>query len=219
MSIHHSSLKKFIIHHSSFIIHHSSLKKFIIIKIFTMKQTFFALLCTTFLFTACGGDGATEKNAIDTNPTDVAETLHSFFSWYGDNADRIGEIGFAVEKGGRTTLDEAKLKEYLAELKKSEYVSDDLIADETNYYHACAKIWATEPANANTVGFIDRYLCDEKAIVALYEKAPVTVTVTGNTAKAVMTVTPNNTHTFDLKKENGKWYLAKPSCTEPNVKY
>jgi hypothetical protein len=183
-----------------------------------MKQPFFALLCTALLFAACGNENA-EKPAIDTNPTDIAEALHGFFSWYGDNADRIGEIPFAIEKGGHTVLDETKLKQYLAELKKSEYVSEELITDETNYYHACAKIWANEPANANTVGFIDRYLCDANAVVSLYEKAPVTTTITGNRAKAVMTVSPNNTHTFDLKKENGKWYLAKPSCTEANVKY
>ena len=82
-----------------------------------MKQTFFALLCTTMLFAACGNDNSSEKNAIDTNPTDIAETLHSFFSWYGDNADRIENNGFTAEKGGHRVLDEAKFKQYLAELK------------------------------------------------------------------------------------------------------
>ncbi|MEY4934581.1 MAG: hypothetical protein RIS64_940 [Bacteroidota bacterium] len=188
-------------------------------KMISMKQTFFALLCTTFLFAACGGDGAAEKNAIDTNPTDVAEALHGFFSWYGDNADRIENNGFTAEQGGHRVLDEAKFKQYLVELKKSEYVSDELIADENRYYRACAKIWATEPTHKNSVGVTDRYLCDENAVVALYEKAPVTTIITGDRAKATMTVSPNNTHTFDLKKENGKWFLAKPSCGEPSVQY
>jgi hypothetical protein len=184
-----------------------------------MKQTFFALLCTALLFAACGNDNSAEKPAIDTNPTDIQEALHSFFSWYGDNADRIDHVGFTVEKGGHRTLDEAKFKQYLAELKKSEYVSDELLADEDKYYRACAKIWATEPANANSVGVMERYLCDANAVVSLYEKAPVTTTITGDRAKATMTVSPNNTHTFEMKKENGKWFLAKPSCSEPNVKY
>ena len=183
-----------------------------------MKQTFWVAFCITFLLASCGSENTAEKSAIDTNPTDVAEAIHSFFSWYGDNADRIEEIGFAVEQGSHLTLDEAKLQNYLSELKKSGFVSDELIADEQNYYHACAKIWATEPASRAT-GTEDRYLCDPKAVVLAYEKAPVTATVTGNRAKAVMTVSPNNTHTFEMKQENGKWYLAKPSCAEPNVKY
>jgi hypothetical protein len=183
-----------------------------------MKQIIFAACCMAFFLASCGNENAAEKPAIDTNPTDVAEAVHSFFSWYGDNADRIEEIGFAVEKGGHLTLDEAKLQTYLSELKKSGFVSDELIADEQNYYHACAKLWATTPAN-HSIGGSDRYLCDPNAVVLAYEKAPVTATVTGDRAKAVMTVSPNNTHTFEMKKENGKWYLAKPSCAEPNVKY
>jgi hypothetical protein len=187
-----------------------------------MKSFFGAILGIALFLTACGGentDGNTNKNAIHFDQTEIADALHSFFSWYGDNADRIGEIDFAVEKGGHLTLDNAKLQLYLAEFKKSGFVSDELIADEVKYYQACAKIWAKEPSNQSTVGLqLDRYLCDFENVSA-YEKAPANASITGDRAKVVMTVAPNNTHTFDMKKENGKWYLAKPSCAEPSVQY
>jgi hypothetical protein len=194
-----------------------------------MKQNLLAAACAALMFTACGGDKSTkkpdapaqkmEKAAPSADETAIADAIHGFFTWYNDNADRIGDIGFAIEKGAHMTLDEKKLQEYVGELKKSGFVSDELGVDETKYYQACAKIWATESLDQPTTGLaLDRYLCSFD-YVAPYDKAPVTATITGDRAKAVLALSPQDLHNFELKKEKGKWLLTKPSCAETNVKY
>jgi hypothetical protein len=195
-----------------------------------MKQNLLAAACAALMFSACGGKDkpakkmdtpakTTEKAAPSADETAITDAIHGFFTWYNDNVDRIGDIGFAIEKGKHMTLDEKKLQDYGAELKKSGFVSDELVADETKYYQACAKIWATESLDQPTTGLaLDRYLCAFD-YVAPYDKAPVTATITGDRAKAVLALEPQNLHHFELKKENGKWLLSKPSCAETNVKY
>jgi hypothetical protein len=57
----------------------------------------------------------------------------------------------------------------------------------------------------------DRYYCAQD-YVAPYNKAPIKATIAGDRAKAVLTLMANDTLTFDMKKENNKWLIAKLGC-------
>jgi hypothetical protein len=189
-----------------------------------MKPFFFA---TALLFMGCGGKNepaSTPKKADivtatvkNTDQNDITNTLHDFFAWYERVNEKLSR-DFMYEKNKHLVLDEAKMKAYFAEFKQSGFVSDEFIADEIQFYKACAKIWQTELVGDVPTGLeADRYFCAQDFVDA-YHKAPVTATIIGDRAKAVLVVAADNKLSFDMKKENNKWLLAKVNC-DSGVKY
>jgi Protein of unknown function (DUF3828) len=146
----------------------------------------------------------------------ITESLHRFFKWYTAQEVRLGKINYVNEKGKHLALDEKELKRYLAELKKSGFVSDELLANETKFLRACAKVWQTESKDEVPTGLgADRFLCAQD-FVAPYETGAVTSTVNGDKAAATLTLTgemgEKSAFQFDMVKVNGKWLLAKLGC-------
>jgi hypothetical protein len=185
------------------------------------------ILATALLLMGCGNkneSAATTKKADtvtstvrNTDQNDITNALHDFFAWYGRVNEKLSR-DFMHEKNKHLVLDEAKMKAYFAEFKQSGFVSDEFIADETKFYQACAKIWQTELVGDVPTGLdADRYFCAQD-FVDTYDKAPVTATITGDRAKALLSVAADKKLSFEMKKENGKWLLAKVNC-DSGVKY
>ena len=196
-----------------------------------MKQTIVAILCTACLFIACQNTETANNTAVTetkvvasssiSDSSAIADALHGFFTWYDANEERVGKIDYINDKGKHLTLDEKKLQVYLAELKKSGFVSDEFIADEIKFYQACAKAWQHETTDEVNTGLdADRYHCAQD-FVAPYNTAVVTSIIKGDRAHATLTLSEGGSKTdieFEMKKENDHWLLAKIGC-DMGVKY
>ena len=195
-----------------------------------IKQPIIAVLCAVYLLTACQNTETANKETIENkviaqsstnDSTAITETLHGFFSWYEANEERISKIDYINDKGKHLTLDEKQLQAYLAEVKKSGFVSDEFVADEIKFYQACAKAWQHETTDEVNTGLdADRYHCAQD-FVAPYNTGLVTSKINGDRAHAVLTLSDGAGKIdieFEMKKENEHWLLAKLGC-DMGVKY
>ena len=196
-----------------------------------MKQFALLTLVVAFFLVACNNKDAAKsaasaetKTAVANTSADslaIAEALHGFFTWYDANETRLGKIEYVNDKGKHLVLDEKQLMLYHAEIKKSGFVSDDFIADEKKFYQACSKAWANERKDEVPTGLdANRYHCAQD-FMAPYNTGVVTSTINGDRADAVLTLsagTAKSDFKFEMKKENGKWLLAKINC-DLGVKY
>ncbi len=197
-----------------------------------MKFKFLSLLFCFFCLNACKNNEAgkntvtSEIKSPTSNASDslgITESLHGFYTWYDANEEKLAKIDFIEDdKKGGSVLNEKKLQKYLAEVKKSGFVSDELIADETKFYHACAKIWVKEqPFEVHTGLESDRFLCAQDYI-APYNTGIVKSIINGDRAHATLTLkdgmNSSNDFNYEMKKENGKWLIAKLDC-DSGVKY
>ena len=97
-------------------------------------------------------------------------------------------------------------------------MSDEFVTDETKFYKACAKVWQTEQEDDVSSGLdADRYFCAQDEVEA-YNTKPVVSTINGDRAQASLMVAVESPIKFEMKKENGKWLLAKVDCNM-GVKY
>lgn len=198
---------------------------------FFVNKLIFSTLITALIFASCensmsknNNSAQTKSGTIVSDSTAIADALHNFFTWYNANSIRIDTTyKFTIEGGAHTALDEKKLQMYFSEIKKSNVVSDELIDNETKFYHACAKFWETESSKDLNTGLgADRFLCAQDYI-APYNTAAVTSIIKDNRAQATLTLKgdmPGETNAlkFEMKKENGKWLLSKLGCNS-GVKY
>ena len=161
-----------------------------------------------------------QVDVMATNTVDsvaIANTLHGFFIWYDANLERLGWTRFVDDSTGEhLLLNEDKLRGYLDDLRSSGFVSDELVIEEAAYYRACAKKWATEEKDEIPSGLsIDRFHC-AMDYIAPYPTGKVTAAIHGDRAHAVLTLTGEHGASYDfkydLKKEDGKWLLAKLGC-------
>lgn len=146
----------------------------------------------------------------------IKNTIHAFFTWYDANFERLGKIKFVTDSATHLSLNENNLQIYLAEIKKSGFVSDELIEDETRFYKACAEIWKKQKKTEIPEGLqSDRFYCAHDYI-APYNTGNVLSTINDEKASAVLSLTgkknEKNDFRFELKKENGKWLLSKLGC-------
>ena len=181
----------------------------------------FALLI--FLLAACTENSKKPEVAkpvtqmVNQDSAGIAQSLHGFFKWYADNGEQlITKYDFINISGKNPKLDEKILSDYLAEFKKTGFVSDELIDWERKFYRACAKLWATEEVGDLLSGMdADRYYCAQE-IIGDYTTASVKAKIMGERAAVTLEVKePGETSfpvEFEMKKENGKWLLAKVGC-------
>ena len=194
-----------------------------------IKSSILSVLCAIILLASCQNNSANKTDAVKagvstaSDSSAISESLRGFYTWYDVNSQRLGAINFTNNKGAHTTLDEKQLQLYLAEIKKSGLVSDELIDNETKFFHACAKLWQSEPSNEPNSGLeADRFLCAQDYI-APYNTGTVTSVINGDRAQSTLTLKGSmpgetNSFNFDMKKEKGKWLLAKLGC-DMGVKY
>lgn len=184
-----------------------------------MKYTLSAILLATVLLFSCGqsSDKSSGETAAQTLPDSVAivKTIHDFYTWYAANDTILYKIYFTDDSGEHLTLNEEKLSAYLAQFKASGYISDELIANETRFYRACAKLWQNELKAEVPSGMeADRWLCAQDYI-APYNTGKVTSTINGDRAQAKLTLSDGSysaDFTYEMVKENGKWLIAKLGC-------
>ena len=196
-----------------------------------MKLNIFIAVFIFFVAQACQNKETAKTAAIPTtkmiapdsreDSTAIADVLHGFFTWFDANQERIGKINYINDKGKHLKLDEKLLQDYLAEVKKSGFVCDEFVADEMKFYQTCSKAWQTEDKGDVPTGLdADRYHCAQD-FIAPYNTGAVTSTITGDRAKAILTLTYGDSKSdfkFDMKKEGNKWFLAKIDC-DLGVKY
>lgn len=173
--------------------------------------------------TACSDNPKTEETKVtvevaNADSAQIAASLHQFFTWYGQTGEQlIHRIDFVNTTGKHPVLNEALLREYLAEFVKSGVVSAEFVADETKFYRACAERWKNELSDEMYSGFvIDRYYCQNDGDVREFLTAPVMFRLHGERAKVRLQLDTKGTNAglkdFDMIRENGQWKLAKIRC-------
>ena len=148
----------------------------------------------------------------------ITETIHNFYKWYGANTEAVANINY-VKTGMPAKLDNAQLGAYYAMLLKTGFISQAYVdADKTYLKNLEATAWKTENVKEEPLTGLDydRFFCAQDYDINFWTAAPVGAEGLGtDMAKATMSGTeggsPREQH-FELKKENGKWLIAKIDC-------
>ena len=188
---------------------------------------FFFLAAFTLLScknTATSNTGAateelSKDNGLDDDPDLLAITdvIHNFFKWYGANVDVIEEN--YVTYGKQLKLDNTKLDAYYAKLSGSGSLSQEYFdGDRAFLKNLEANVWAKEKYEDGPPTGLDanRIFCAQDWDLDFWTSAPVYVDGLGTErVKANLTGDEGDsprTQNFELKKENGKWLIAKIIC-------
>lgn len=148
--------------------------------------------------------------------TAISDCLRGFYGWYARNEDSLRAIDFVDGKGRHLVLDRKRLDEYMAKLRSSGFVSDELIGNETRFYEACEAVWKRERKDEVPSGLsADRFHCAQDYL-APYESGVVASVVTGERAKATLTIKgemgESKELSYDMVRESGSWRIARLGC-------
>lgn len=148
----------------------------------------------------------------------INDVIHDFYKWYAEFLnDPASEINYTSEKNKHLVLDLPKLKQYLSQIKASGYISDVLINNEITALKACEELWKEESLDEPPSCLdYDRFFCAQDWDINFWTQAPVVADGLG-TEQATATMSDGDgelaqTQKFDLRKENGKWLIAKIYC-------
>ncbi len=190
-------------------------------KLLKMKHLFFmALSFLTLVACADKSKTTTEKTSpsVSSDSTEIAATIHSFFTWYDAfQRDTAHTFDITEISGKQLKINEKALKTYLGKIQKSGFVSESFIAGEFDFYKKCEKLWQNEEIDDVHSGMdADKMLCAQDWDINLWTKSPVRV-VKINDAQAKATLYASNANGdferhFELTKEKGKWLLSKIEC-------
>jgi hypothetical protein len=182
------------------------------------------LVCLMLLTWACAtGEKKTQTEktvALVANADSIgmAETLHTFFKWYGETGiTLIDQHNFVNTSAKHPTLDLSMLAQYLGEFSKSGVVSPEFIQNETIFYRACSLAWQDENSGELITGFdADRYYCQQDGDPKEFLTAGIYYEMDGEYAIVQLMLDPNGPNggprPFEMRKENGKWMLSKNGC-------
>jgi hypothetical protein len=148
--------------------------------------------------------------------TSISGCITGFYRWYARNGDSLNGIDFIDERGSHLKLDTVRLQNYFDFLKTSGFVSDELLENEKRFYRACAAEWLNEQKDEVPSGLAaDRFYCAQD-YVAPYDSGRVSSVVSGDRAKAVLTLAgqmgENPSFKYDMKRESGRWLIARLGC-------
>lgn len=157
-----------------------------------------------------------EKNMVSDSAA-IAETIHSFYKFYSTFDNDSTQYDFIDDSGKNLKLDETKLKNYLGKFFKTGLVSEEFITNEHEFYAKCAKFWVNEEKGDVPSGMdADRMYCAQDGDFPEFTTAPVMSVIKGDRASAKMIFKPDSgngeSRNYELKKENGKWLMAKVEC-------
>jgi hypothetical protein len=196
-----------------------------------MKNLFLLLSMIAFGFFACTESPKPNETATSTHePTGnggsqddpdlvaIDEAIHGFYKWYEANMNTLANINY-VKGGKSSTLDNAQLEAYYALLLKSGFISQAYVdADRAYLKNLEATAWKSENVEEEPITGLDydRLFCAQDFDINFWVSAPVAAEGLG-TDQALATMTGDEggserSQKFELKKENGKWLIAKILC-------
>ena len=185
-------------------------------------KNFISLLFFCSLILSCKNNSSNsstpvvEKSVVSDSAA-IAETIHGFYKFYSTFENDSIQYDFVDDSGKFLKLDEMKLKKYLGKFFQTGLVSEEFISNERDFYLKCGKLWEKEEKGDVPSGMdADRMYCGQDGDFPEFTTAPVISTITGDRATAKMVFKPNSgngeTRNYELKKENGKWLMAKVEC-------
>jgi hypothetical protein len=187
-----------------------------------MKNLVFIAL-PFFLFFACT-EAPKNTTVVETSKTvvsdsaSIANTIHSFYKWYNVfSMDTTKRVDFADQSGKYIRLDEPKMKKYFSYFQETGFVSTAFIENEFAFYRKCGEFWKTEEVGDVPTGMdADKYYCAQDWETEFWTNSPVRIKmVSPDSVFATLFSRDKNDQlerNFELKKENGKWLLAKIEC-------
>ena len=157
-----------------------------------------------------------EKNMVSDSAA-IADVIHGFFKFYSTFENDTTQYDFVDDSGKFLKLDEAKLKKYLGKFFQTGLVSEEFISNERDFYLKCGKLWEKEEKGDVPSGMdADKMYCGQDGDFPEFTTAPVISVIKGDRATAKMVFKPNSgngeSRIYELKKENGKWLMAKVAC-------
>ena len=185
-------------------------------------KNFIHLLLFSCLILSCKNNTSSsstpvvEKNMVSDSAA-IAETIHGFFKFYSTFENDSTQYDFVDDSGKFLKLDEMKLKKYLGKFFQTGLVSEEFITNEHEFYSKCGKLWVTEVKGDVPSGMdADRMYCAQDGDFPEFTTAPVKSVIKGDRATAKMIFKPDSgngeSRNYELKKENGKWLMAKVEC-------
>lgn len=148
----------------------------------------------------------------------VTNTIRGFYKWYKDFVvDTTKHMDFADDSGKHYKLNTSKLERYYAHFKVTGFVSNEFIENEYAFYKKCNTLWQDEPVDdVPSCLDADKYYCAQDWDDNIWLNSPIKITKTnGDRASATLYYKDqaySMERNFELKKENGKWVLAKIEC-------
>ena len=184
-----------------------------------MKKLVFLFFSILFL-SSCqeGTKKAPEPTAIAADSSAIADVIHGFYQWYDSYVrDEAKKIDFVKIVNNHYALDLPLLEKYLSDVNASGFVSSEFLGNDMAFYKACENLWQNEEAEGPPNGMdADKYFCAQDWDLDFWTKSPVRIKSIGDDKVAAtlygeMGGSPLE-HSFELKKENGKWLLTKIEC-------
>lgn len=157
-----------------------------------------------------------EKNMVSDSAA-IADVIHGFYKFYSTFENDTTQYNFIDDSGKFLKLDETKLKLYLEKYAKTGLVSEEFLTNVRDFYMKCGKLWVTEEKGDVPSGMdADIMYCAQDGDFPEFTTAPVMSVIKGDRATAKMVFKPNGgngeSRNYELKKENGKWLMAKVEC-------
>lgn len=157
-----------------------------------------------------------EKNMVSDSAA-IADVIHGFYKFYSTFETDSTQYDFIDDSGKFLKLDEMKLKKYLGKFFQTGLVSEEFITNEHEFYMKCGKLWVSEvKGDVPSCMDADRMYCGQDGDFPEFTTAPVKSTIIGDRATAKMIFKPDSgngeSRNYELKKENGKWLMAKVEC-------
>ena len=164
----------------------------------------------------------TDNGGLQDDPDLLAinDAIHGFYKWYETNMNTLANINYV--KGGKpSTLDNARLDAYYAQLKQSGFISQAYVDGDKAYLKNLeATFWRNEDVNEEPLTGLDydRFFCAQDFDIEFWKTAPIGAEGRGTEkATATMSGTEGGSpreQKFEMVKENGKWLIAKIPCGE-----
>ncbi len=156
------------------------------------------------------------KSVLNTKTISPDSTIINFLKWYHDNESRLNKI--QLVKGGypdTTTfyrVDFSQTENYLAELKKSGFVSDKYLSDFRIYFSKADADLKKDPQNDGPPAWFDADLVmksqDYDDVWNNLEKAKTTIKeITDNSAEVFIQFQPNYKMKCHFTKIGNSWLL------------
>jgi hypothetical protein len=191
-----------------------------------MKYFLLFILTSSLCFSCKNSTPDTDPIPTDTggsqdDPDLVAinDAVHDFYKWYDANMEELSNIQIVKGSGNATTLVSEQLDTYHAMLLKSGFISQEYVNEDKSYLKNLeATAWKNENVEEGPLTGLDydRFLCAQDWDINFWTTAPVGAEGLGtDRVKATLSGTEGGSpreQMIELKKENGKWLIAKIDC-------
>ncbi|HMW39020.1 MAG: YbjP/YqhG family protein [Saprospiraceae bacterium] len=195
-------------------------KKYLDSAFFNSKivQFVFCAVLSTSWMCKNGTEGLATQQVIQSDSLEIARCIHGFYEWYSHFVkDSQSRVDFVEDDGVHYRLSSAKLDAYLQKLAKCQFVSHQLIQQQSEMYLKCEQLWQKE-SNQDVPSCMDGdpLFCAQEWDIQYWTQSPVKIDYIRNDSVEVslegLSFHSPLIRKFILLKEVGGWKIASVRC-------